>query len=96
MVVGSSPVAVTYQAVLFGPLHYRSLQMQQLRSSQNTEFYKTQTTLTSECREELIWCVRNLKLDEGKPVSLLTPDLMIQSDAAKTGGWGPTTRDYQR
>lgn len=79
---------LTYQAVLPVLLHYRSLQRQQIRNLQETEYYETQITLTLEGREELIWWVRNLNLNEGKPISILTPDLIIQSDAAKTGGGG--------
>ena len=73
-------------------LHYWLLQMQQIRSLQKTQSYETLITLTSECREELIWWVKNLKLNEGKTRSILTPDLIIQSNAAKIGVWW---LDYQ-
>ena len=52
-------------------LHYWLLQMQQIRSLQETQSYETLTTLTSE------WKTR----------SILTPDLIIQSNAAKMGVW---------
>ena len=67
-------------------LHYRSLQIQQTRRLQETESYETQITLTSERWEELIWWVRNLKLNEGK--AILTLYLIIKSDTEKTEGWG--------
>ena len=37
---------------------------------------------------ELKWWITNLELQEGCPLKLQPPDLIICSDAAKTGGWG--------
>ena len=38
------------------------------------------------------WWVENLALMEGRPLHLPSPELIICSDAAKTGGWGAACR----
>lgn len=45
-------LASAYQVVLPDPLHYRSLQMKQTRSLEETKPYETQITQTLEYQEE--------------------------------------------
>ena len=55
--------------------------------------YETMIKLTQNCKTELKWWVTNLQFQKGKPLALAPPDLVIQSDAAKTGGWGAATHN---
>ena len=50
--------------------------------------YEATAFLDENARLELEWWSVNLKLRKGRPLSILPPDLVIQSDAAGNGGWG--------
>ena len=55
--------------------------------------YETSVGLTQDCIVELKWWINNLHLQKGKPLNLEPPEIIIQSDAATSGGWGATTKD---
>ena len=50
--------------------------------------YKMQTRLTKECQKDLIRWMKHLELNIGKPISIATPDLIIQLDVAKVRDLG--------
>ena len=56
--------------------------------SQGGGDYEAPAFLDQDARLELKWWAQNLQLRKDKPLSILPPDLTIQSDAAGTGGWG--------
>ena len=50
--------------------------------------YEAPAFLDKNAKLELDWWSVNIQLRKGKPLSILPPDLTIQSDAAGNGGWG--------
>jgi hypothetical protein len=76
------------QAVLSAPLYYRRLQMQKSRALlQGHQSYESMVTLTPECKKELRWWIEELEQCNGKTILKPQPDLIITTDASKTG-WG--------
>ena len=78
----------TAPAVLPAPLQYRYLQQQQIKMLTMYPSYETQFTLNQLSRGELKRWIQNLSLYNGKPIRVAPPDIVIATDAAKTGGWG--------
>ena len=58
------------------------------RGQQLTWNYGTLVPLDKDCVIELKWWKENLGLCKGKPLLIDPPDIIIQSDAGKMGGWG--------
>ena len=83
----------TAPAVIPAPLQLRYLQQVLVRGQQKGYHYETMISLTQDCVTELKWWINNINLQKGKPLVILPPDLVIQSDAAKTGGWGAATHN---
>ena len=78
----------TAPAILVAPLQLRYLQNLLKRGQQLTWNYGTIVSLDKDCVMELKWWKENLGLCKGNPLLIDPPDMIIQSDAAKTGGWG--------
>ena len=53
-----------------------------------TNSYQTKVKLNQQSLAELKWWKENLLLQNGKPLKIGIPQLIIQTDASKTG-WGP-------
>ena len=77
----------TMQAVLPAPLHYRELQMLKTRGLMYGKCYGAIVTLTPECLTELRWWMLHLDQCNAKSVLSPGPDLIIESDASRSG-WG--------
>ena len=86
----------TYQAVLSAPLHWRSLQMYQTTKLWANLCYKDKISLNTASLEELKWWCHNLNLIKGRPVKIQNAEIIIESDAAKSGGLGHTARDLHQ
>ena len=69
-------------------MHVRQLQMCLRKSLQKSSSYESVLTLSTKAKQELCWWARNLSLRQGRPLNILPPDMIIQSDAATSGGWG--------
>ena len=69
--------------------HLQQLHIQNLRHHQNLE---RMITLDTYSRMELEWWTGNLTIIKGKPIKYNSPDLIIESDAATSGGWGASCR----
>jgi len=67
----------------------QSLQNQSL---QKLPSYGTKLHLSQGAKQKLKWWSRNLSLRQGRPLTILPPDMTIQSDAASSGGWGGTAK----
>ena len=78
----------TAPAVSPAPLQVRYLQQVCITAQSNRFHYEQVTSLSREGKTELKWWVENLELLQGNPIHFPPPDLVICSDAAKTGGWG--------
>ena len=76
-------------------LQIRFLQQLQIRSMKKSTSFETLVHLDNNSKMELSWWIENLKLRTGKPILTAPPDLIICSDAAKTGGWGAECRGTQ-
>jgi len=77
----------TAQAVLPAHLQFRYLQKLQIRSLHQNSCYQQRITLDKNSKQELLWWLRNLELCNGKSLIQMPPQLIIQTDASKTG-WG--------
>ena len=75
----------TDQAVLPGRLQCRYLQQQQIQAVRETNSYQTKVKLNQQSLAELKWWKENLLLQNGKPLKIGIPQLIIQTDASKTG-----------
>ena len=75
----------TAPAVTPAPLQLRYLQQSCIRAQAQKLHYESLISLTPEGKTELQWWIENLALQRGRPLHLPPPDLIICSDAAKTG-----------
>ena len=78
----------THQAVLSAPLHCRSLQMYQITKLRANLCYEDKISLNAAPLEELKWWCRNRNLNKGRPIKIQNVEIIIHSDATKSGGWG--------
>ena len=78
----------TAAAVTPAPLQLRYLQQSCIKAQAQKLHYEKIISLSSDAILELKWWIQNLSLMEGNPIQLPPPELIICSDAAKTGGWG--------
>ena len=69
-------------------LQVRHLQQVQIRAVRKGLSYNSPVIIDHHARSELTWWIENLRILKGKPIKTNPPDLIIFSDAAKTGGWG--------
>ena len=73
------------KAVLPGRTRCRYLQQQQIQAVGETNSYQTKIKLSQQSLAELKWWKENLLLQNGKPLKIGMPQLIIQTDASKTG-----------
>jgi len=81
-------LAATTPAVTHSMIQIRYLQRCLRSSLRANPSYQATICLSKNALLELKWWRANLSLLQGKPLTLLPPDMIIQSDAAKSGGWG--------
>ena len=77
----------TVQAVLPARLQLRYLQQQQIQSLNQACSYQAEIVLNSLSKQELLWWVENLRLNNGRSLRQKEPNLVIQTDASKSS-WG--------
>ena len=80
-------LSFTAQAVLPGRIQCRYLQQQQIQAVRESNSYQTKVKLNQQSLADLKWWKENLLLQNGKPLKIGIPQLIIQTDASKTG-WG--------
>ena len=86
-------LAATMPAVTHSMIQIRYLQRCLRSSLQTNPSYQANIILSRKALLELKWWRVNLSLLQGKPLILHPPDMIIQSDAAKTGGGAPTAKE---
>ena len=77
----------TVQAVLPAQLQLRYLQQLQIRILQQERCCYQQITLNQKSKQELTWWIQNLSLCNGRCLVQPPPQMIIQTNASKTG-WG--------
>ena len=77
----------TAEAVLPAQLQCLYLQQIQVESLSRDPSYQHQVTRNSSAKQELLWWVQNLKLFNGRFLIQTQAQMVIQTDASKTG-WG--------
>ena len=87
-------LSFTAQAVLPGRIQCRYLQ-QQIQAAKEASSCQAKVKLNQQSLAELKWWKENLLLQNGKPLKIGIPQLMIQTDASKTG-WGQSFREPPR
>ena len=85
----------TALAILPAPLYTKYLQRQQIHSFCLKRDYNSKVALDPHCKEELNWCISNLRLSNGRSVISHQVELLIQSDASKTV-WELSVRRHQQ
>jgi hypothetical protein len=75
------------QAILPAPLHYRHLQMLQIKSLLVGRSYETKVTLDQSCKDDLQWWIDHITNWNGRCITIPAPDLVITTDASLKG-WG--------
>ena len=88
-------LSFTAQALLPGRIQCRYLQQQQIQAVREANSYQAKVKLNQQSLAELKWWKENLLLQNGKPLKIGIPQLMIQTDASKTG-WGQSFREPPR
>ena len=88
-------LVATSAAVTPCMLQVRFLQRLHIEAVQNWKRGPDLIWLDASALEELKWWIGNLELREGRPSAASPPDLIIHSDAAKTGGWGAECNGIQ-
>ena len=81
-------------AILPAPLQYRGLQRQQIFELKEQGSYDHLVELTVEVKEEINWWLCNLDLYNGRSLITPPPQIVIQTDASKTG-WGAACRNLR-
>ena len=74
-------------AIVTGPLFIRSLQNSLKKALSKDPTYEGITHLSKKAREELTWWKKTLKLNQGKSLTIIPPEITISSDASLEG-WG--------
>ena len=77
----------TVKAVLPARLRLRYLQQQQIQSINQACSYQAEIVLNSLSKQELLWWVENLRLNNGRSLRQKESNLVIQTDVPKSG-WG--------
>jgi len=77
----------TTQAVLPAQLQLRYLQKLQIKALQKNQCYHHQVVLDADSKQELMWWIQNLTICNGRCLVQTQPQIIIQTDASKTG-WG--------
>ena len=85
----------TMQAIQPGPLYFRELQMLKTKRLLESQTYGAKVKLTPGCKEELRWWILHMKTWNGKAIITPGPDMIIQTDASKTG-WGAALENQPR
>ena len=75
------------QAVLPAPLHYRHLQMLQVKGLLAGKSYETMVSLNQNCQNDLQWWVDQISTWNGRSITTPATDLVITTDASLQG-WG--------
>ena len=88
-------LSFTAQALLPERIQCRYLQQQQIQAVREANSYQAKVKLNQQSLAELKWWKENLLLQNGKPLKIGIPQLMIQTDASKTG-WGQSFREPPR
>ena len=78
-------LSFTAQALLPGRIQCRYLQQQQIQAVREANSYQAKVKLNQQSLAELKWWKENLLLQNGKPLKIGMPQLIIQTDASKTG-----------
>ena len=80
-------------AILPAPLHYRALQRLRYQAVQQSQGnYESAIHLSTEAQRDLHWWIHDVPHYNGRPIPAPTADLVITSDASKTG-WGATCQE---
>ena len=80
-------ISLTAYAMLPCRIQCRYLQQEQIQAVRKTNSYQTKIKLSQQSLAELKWWKENLLLQNGKPLKIGMPQLIIQMDASKAG-WG--------
>ena len=83
-------LVATSKAVLPAPLHYRTVQMEQISALlKGQRRYGAVVVLGEECKKELRWWIHNLREWNGKSfIAASSPASMIVTSDASGEGWG--------
>jgi len=83
-------LASSFPGVQFGPLHYRQIEVDKERNLKlNQGNFDALMTLSSDSQSEVCWWFSNIQ-SASKKIHQSTPDVVIYTDASKTG-WGAQT-----
>ena len=85
----------TMPAISHARIHVRYLQRVLRLSLQSNPSYQAMVVLNEEARLELAWWRVNLSHRQGKPLVMSPPGMIIQSDAATSGGWGANCQGWE-
>ncbi|XP_020912356.1 uncharacterized protein LOC110250098, partial [Exaiptasia diaphana] len=78
----------TRPAICRAPLHFRHLQIDQIKGLQvNQKSYEALAKLSRDSRQEVSWWLKNIHKVNGSPIHPPSPDVTITTDASKKG-WG--------
>ena len=80
-------LTTSIQAIFPAPLHYRHLQHLKHQALAQQRSYDATIALSNEAKEELKWWLAHLDAWNGRALLQPSPDLVIETDASKTG-WG--------
>ena len=81
-------LVASFQAVLWGPLHYRQLEnAKSVALKKNKGDFESKTHLPTKALKELDWWIENIET-AFYPLETTEPHLVIKTDASTSGGWG--------
>ena len=87
-------ITASFPGVMYGPLHYRALDVNKTRALKNSKGDFEETVILSvNAIQELHWWTQNV-LDSYNEISHGNPQIVITSDASKIG-WGCTCGDMK-
>lgn len=82
-----------FNAVIYGPLHYRTLEREKVLALQNNDHdFDSKVVISNESQKEISWWLENIRSENGKPIRPNEINCWIWTDASKKG-WGSKFKD---
>ena len=88
-------LAFTTEAVLAKRIQWRYLQNQQIQALRQTNSYQAKIILNKQSLAKIKWWKENLLLQNGRPLKIGLPELIIQTNASKTD-WGQFAKESKQ
>ncbi|XP_062570072.1 uncharacterized protein LOC134232143 [Saccostrea cucullata] len=81
-----------FNAIFVGPLHYRNLERDKIKSLKNSIDYESEMVISENSVQEITWWLHNIEKLNGKLIRNPSVDYWVETDASLQG-WGASFED---